>query len=309
MTSSRRRRALGYSEDADRIELDALRIGDAAIDVGIDDEQLSGVLDDSAVDEMPLDDSELHRDDLAHDDSVGPIHGELRRRADLLQDAYPFDLKRATLVYDRQKPSALYEFLLAASISTGGTLLHDATRLFERVATQVIESYFGKNAKSMHFGWPRDTKVKSFQDAAKEIQARTDEWRWSPEEGLDPKNVNDEGCDFVVWLDSNDGRIGRLFVLGQCACGNNWQDKWGDLKIETLKRWFNPLSWVEPIKSFATPRHIADERILKEASRQAGLVFDRSRLVLAAMDITTFDDATVAAMGKITEEVRSQHAG
>lgn len=304
MASSHRRRTSRHSEDADKVELDALRTGDAAIEVGVDCEQLSGILDDSALEELPLDDSEIHRDDLAHDDSIGPIHEELRRRAQLLQRAYPFNVESATLVHDRGRRSAIYEFLLAASISVRGPLLHDATRLFERVATQVIESYFGRNAKSMHFGWPRDSNT-SFENAAREIQARTGEWRWSPEDGLDPESVNDEGCDFVIWLDSMDGRIGNVFIIGQCACGNNWQDKWGDLKMEVLKRWFNPLSWVEPIKSFATPRHVADEMILKEASRQAGLIFDRSRLVLAATNTTAFDEETIMAMEEITSKVRS----
>ena len=303
MSNSRGGSASRRSEDADKVELDAFRIGDAAIDVGIDDGRISGVSDDSAAEEMPLDDAELHRDDLAHDDSVGPIHDELHRRAELLQGAYPFNLERATLVYDRERQSALYEFLLAVSTSTKGTLLHDATRLFERVATKVIESYFGQNAKGMHFGWPRDAST-SFQEVAKEIQARTGEWCWCPEEELEPKNANDQGCDFVIWLDSADGRVGQLFVMGQCACGNNWQDKLGDLNLEVLKKWFNPLSWVEPVTSFATPRHVNDETTLRDASRRAGLIFDRSRLVLAAMNNATLDDEVVAGMAEFTKEVR-----
>lgn len=120
---------------------------------------------------------------------------------------------------------------------------------------------------------------------------------------MDPTHVKDEGCDFVVWLDASDGRkSGQLFVLGQCACGNNWQDKWGDLKVEALQRWFNPLSLVPPVRSLATPRHVADE-LLREASREAGIVFDRSRLVLAAADQDVLDSETATAMERLTEMV------
>lgn len=306
MTSHYRRHASQrHSDGADQVELEALRSGDAVIDVGADDEQLSGVLDDSAVEAMPLDESELLRDDLTHDDIVGPIHEELRRRADLLQCAYPFNLKGSGLAHDCRKRSAIYEFLLAASISVRGPLLQDTTRLFERVATRLIESYFGKNAKSMHFGWPR-SHMSSFQDAAQKLNELTGEWHWDPEPSLNQnlaKYVKDESCDFVVWLDASDERqIGQLFVLGQCACGNNWQDKWRDLKVETLKRWFNPLSLVEPVKSFATPRHVAND-VLREASREAGLVFDRSRLVLAAADQRILDSETVAKMERLTKMV------
>lgn len=288
------------SEDADRVELDALRSGSAAIEVGVDDEQVSGALGDSATEQMPFDDPELQPGDLAHDNVVGPIHEELRRRARLLRGAYPFRVGNANLICEKR--SAVYEYLLAASIAVRGDLLQDAARLFERVAARVIESYFGKNAKSMHFGWPRDDK-RTFREAAREVQELTNEWRWSPEDGLNATDVKDEGCDFVVWLDPNDGRVGRLFVIGQCACGNNWQDKWGDLKVEVLGRWFKPMSWVEPVKSFATPRHVAEEMTLKEASRQAGLVFDRARLVLAAEDQPTLDTETLSAMEEITQKV------
>ena len=176
-----------------------------------------------------------------------------------------------------------------------------ATRLFERVATQTIESYFGRNARSTHFGWPRDGNM-PFRDAVKGVHARTDEWIWCPEAGLDLASAKDERCDFVVWLESTDRRVGQLFVVGQCACGNNWQDKWGELNVERFKRWFNPLSWVEPVRSFATPRHVTDD-LLKEASREAGLIFDRSRLVLATVGQDILDSETVAAMRGLTKSV------
>lgn len=289
--------------DADQVELNALRSGRATITTGADDERLAGVLDDSVV-EVPLGGSEPWQlGDLVGDDSVGPIHEELSRRAHGLQGAYPFELEDSALVHDSERCARVYEFLLAASFSTHEGNRHvQLPRLFERVATRLIESYFGKNAKSRHFGWPRDGDA-TFEDAARALHTHTGEWHWGPEEGLDPTHVKDEGCDFVVWLDSSDGRkTGQLFILGQCACGNNWQDKWRDLKVETLQRWFNPLSLVDPVRSFATPRHVADE-LLREASREAGIVFDRSRLVLAAANQDVFDDETSTAMERLTKLV------
>ena len=75
-----------------------------------------------------------------------------------------------------------------------------------------------------------------------------------------------------------DGKIGQLFVLGQCACGNDWQTKFNDLTIKGLSKWFNPLSIVEPVRCFSTPFHVTDA-MLREASREGGIVFDRARLV------------------------------
>lgn len=271
------------SSDADQVELDALASGHSVIDTGAEDELVAGVLDDLAVDSMPSDHSEdWHRNDLVRDDSVGPIHEELARRADILQQAYPFDLDQGTLIYSKERYSPVYDFLLAASSSAFVSGRHaELPRTFERVATRLVTIYFGGNARGVHLGWPRDGNT-SFEAAAEQLHGCTGEWHWRPEEGLDPTDVKDEGCDFVVWLHPTDGRkIGQLFVLGQCACGNNWQDKYADLDVKRIDRWFNPLSTVKPVRAFATPRHV-DDYVLREASRQAGLLFDRARLVLIA---------------------------
>ena len=141
---------------------------------------------------------------------------------------------------------------------------------------------------------------------AEQLHRCTGEWHWGPEEELDPTDVKDEGCDFVVWLHPSDGRkIAPLLVLGQCACGNNWQDKYADLDVRRVRRWFNPLSIVEPVRAFATPRHVDDD-VLREASREAGLLFDRSRLALIASSGGTklFDSEVLRKMDELTALVR-----
>ena len=120
--------------DADQVELNALRSGRAVIAGGTDDEQLVGVLDDSTGDLAPLRGGEPWQlGDLVYDDSVGPIHEELSRRASGLQDAYPFELEDSALVHDAGRRSRIYEFLLAASFSTHEGNRHaQLPRLFER---------------------------------------------------------------------------------------------------------------------------------------------------------------------------------
>ena len=295
------------SSNADQVELEALASGYAVIDSGAEDELVAGVLDDLAVDSLsPADSEDWQRNDLIRDDSVGLIHEELAKRSDLLRTTYPFDLEQGTLIYAKGRHSPVYEFLLSASSSKFVSGPHaELPRTFERVATRLITAYFGANAKGMHIGWPRDAKT-TFEAAAKQLHRCTGEWHWGPDEGLDPADVKDEGCDFVVWLHPSDGRkIGQLFVLGQCACGNNWQDKYGDLNTKRMKRWFNPLSTVEPVRAFATPRHVDDD-LLREASREAGLLFDRARLVLIASsaDAKLFDSEVLRKMDDLTALVR-----
>lgn len=295
------------SSDADQVELEALASGYAVIDSGAEDELVAGVLDDLAVDSMSLANSEeWQRSDLIRDDSVGLIHEELATRSDLLGTAYPFDLDQGTLIYAKDRHSSVYEFLLSASSSkfVSGQYA-ELPRTFERVATRLVTAYFGANAEGIHIGWPRDGNT-SFEAVADLLHKRTGEWHWGPEENLDPADVKDEGCDFVVWLHPSDGRkIGQLFVLGQCACGNNWQDKYSDLNVKRMERWFNPLSTVDPVRAFATPRHVDDD-LFREASREAGLLFDRARLVLIASSAGTnaFDSEVLDRMNDLTALVR-----
>ena len=54
--------------------------------------------------------------------------------------------------------------------------------------------------------------------------------------------------------------------------------KFNDLTVEALGKWFHPLAIVDPVRCFTTPHHVTDA-MLKEASREAGYVFDRARLV------------------------------
>ena len=295
------------SSDADQVELEALANGQAVIDSGVEDDLVAGVLDDLAVGSIsPADSEEWQRSDLTRDDSVGFIHEELAMRSDLLGRAYPFDLDQGTLIYAKDRHSPVYEFLLSASSSkfVSGRYAQ-LPRTFERVATRLVTAYFGANAKGMHIGWPRDGNT-SFKTAAAQLHSCTGEWHWGPEEGLDPVDVKDQGCDFVVWLRPSDGReIGQLFVLGQCACGNNWQNKCAELDIKCMERWFNPLSTVEPVRAFATSRHVDDDH-LREASRKAGLLFDRARLVLIASSasIKLFDSEVLRKMEELTALVR-----
>jgi len=117
----------------------------------------------------------------------------------------------------------------------------------------------------------------------KVLHERSGEWRWQPEEGLpaEPTTTGDEGVDFIVWLKALDGRPGQIFLLGQCACGDDWETKFNDIHLDKLYKWFSPKPYVEPVRIFATPHHLSDGHLI-EAQREAGLVLDRARLSVLA---------------------------
>ena len=280
-----RHRAQRLTADADQAEFLAFTNGPTPLEAGIYDDRVAGAMDDFATQNGSADTPHWQADDLSYDSAVGSIHEEIERRILIMGRAYPFALKGGTLIYN-PNGDLVYEFLLSIcnshSITEGEYA--ELPRVFERLSAQVVAAFFGENTQFIHTGWPRDPSVGiSFKEAMRTVSEQTGEWDWEPEGGLPEDPVNgDSGCDFVVWPRFPDRRkIGQLFILGQCACGNNWTEKWNDLNLKKLQKWFNPLSTVDPVRTFTTPYHLTDA-VLKEASREAGVLFDRARLTLIA---------------------------
>ncbi len=302
-----RHQAQRAAKDADQAEFAALKNEYVSVDTGIYDDRVAGAFDDFDVTDPSV--TEVwHHEDLRLDTAVGRTCEEIERRAAILKCAYPFNLDGGTLSYS-SRGSGIYEFFL--SICNSNTLASGKyvwlPRMFERIAGRLVASYFGTYARCIHTGWPRDPDVGiTFREAMQTVSKRTGEWQWGPEDKLpEDKNQGDEGCDFVVWLDAPDRRkIGQIFVLGQCACGDNWQDKYGDLNIKKLQKWFNPLSLIEPVRSFATPHHVTDA-LLREAIREGGLFFDRARLTMIAFHAgeSVLDQKMKNCMAKLVDLV------
>lgn len=276
-----RHQAQRSAGDADQAEFFALKNGVVAIDAGIYDDRVAGAMDDFEASGDDLREV-WHDEDLKYDSAVGSAHQEVERRKEIMGATYPFEINDGALVHTGSENS-LYEFFLA--ICNAKTITRDEyvwlPRIFERISARLVAAFFGAGTQFIHTGAPRDACIgSSFKNAMVTLAERTSEWHWGPDDGLPNEPVNgDAGCDFVVWPSPPDGRpIGQLFILGQCACGNDWLTKFHDLTVKNLQKWFNPLSTVDPVRCFTTPFHVTDE-MLRDASRQSGVVFDRARLV------------------------------
>ncbi len=279
------------STDADQVEVRAIVRGYQTFESGISDERISGAIQDAEDTSLPdADGVQFQRQDLSTEEGAGKIYEEILRRRDLMEGAYPFTVSTKGITH---VPSAngLYEFCLAASRSpnlTKGAYV-GFVREFERVSAVIVKAFLGSNAESLHVGKPRDQEVgKTFFRGMKTAAEKTGEFFWQPDEGLpaEPTTSGDEGVDFIVWRRLDKLRPGSLFLLGQCACGDDWLTKWEDLSLQKLSKWFGPMTWVKPMKAFSTPYHAADGN-LNEASRTAGLFFDRARLVIVAEQAIT----------------------
>jgi hypothetical protein len=273
-------------KNADQTEFSAILAESVLVDAGFYDDKVSGALDDFKPEEDMSVTENWHALDIEYESASGAIYEEIERRSNLLGDAYPFKINGNQISYVESK-SYFYEFCLAIcsadNITTGTNKYFP--RVFERISAVLIKSYLGHDSDCVHVGSPRDSDVgKKFVDAMKKVHELTNELRWNSIEdfGTEPQTTGDEGVDFIAWKNLPDKRKGKLFVMGQCACGDDWNTKFNDLSLGKLNKWFQPLCYVyPPIRAFTIPFHLSNIN-LANAQRDAGMVFDRASLSILA---------------------------
>lgn len=266
--------------DADQTEWQAFKLGSVPLDAGLNDDHMADSMDDfdGRFDEN---DPDWAKEDVASDSASGGLIEEIINRTELLGDAYPFQREGNSLVV-KNGEFLTYKFCLAVSIQTNITTgrYTRLPRVFEIVAMRYTRFHFGNYCNAIHTGWPRQSgEPTQFSALAKYIHEETGEWFWGPEVGLvdgDSNNIKDAGIDFIAWLESPDTRQGKFFITGQCACGEDWSQKFYDAAYDKYRQWFNPVSWVKPQLAFCTPYRLVDGN-LRDASHQGGIVYDRLR--------------------------------
>jgi hypothetical protein len=268
--------------DTDSAEFSAILRGDAVPDAGIFDDRISGAMDDFESLDVNVS-QRWHSQDLELDLAVGRIHEEIERRIKVIGEAYPFDWNGNELKY-RASKTHVYEFCLATSCAptiTSGKYVQ-LPRTFERVAADLVRMFLGYQGQALHTGWPRDKSAK-FKPTMQSLSRLTGEWNWNPQPDLpdEPSGDKDAGVDFVTWKALPDARPGHLFILAQCACGDDWGGKLHDLSLEKIGKWFNPMTYVPAVRAFVTPFMLSDGNLIN-VQREAGLTFDRARLSIVA---------------------------
>lgn len=297
------------SENADQAEWDAVLNGVAHFSVGTGDEAMAEAGDEFAASgaEDLIDGDRLQGQEILQEARQGAVYEQVLERKNLLGDDYPFDIAGNSLLY---KPSHVHLYELLLGICQAPSLTKNPytilPRLFEELSLLAGCGYLGPRADGYRAGWPRPKDVTSFKNAINQLAQQSggflSEWQWQPAEHLpqnpSPRYVKDGGLDIVIWAKWRDGRVGQLYLLGQCACGSDWLDKNKDLDLADLKEWFR-LPRVKPVRSFFTPRYAVGE-ILHEMSKTAGLTFDRVRIV-QALGETHIRDRVNALHEKIKE--------
>ncbi|HEY1753112.1 MAG TPA: hypothetical protein VGG29_17775 [Caulobacteraceae bacterium] len=300
----RRHRDQRSMTDADQAEIAAIRAGGAIVDEGIYDDLVAGAMDDFE-DETVVAREEWHQRDLAVDNGAGTVQALVEHRSRLLGEDYPFRIDDNRLVHSG-RGFGWYEFMLAASVQRdlSSEPYNRFPQVFERASSVLSRGLLGPGASSLHVGTPRDAG-RSFKEAFAELDRLTGEWSWRPMDGLPeagPK-TGDDGLDFVTWLAAGGDRPGHLFLLGQCACGDNWVSKLAELNLGKIGSWTGQAWAVEPIRLFATAHVLADGHFVR-SQKDAGLILDRVRLCMLERShgLGTIDEFR-AEMAKLTNLV------
>jgi hypothetical protein len=213
----------------------------------------------------------------------------LERRAELYRTS-PFSVEGNLVIRSGEVPvTATYLACLFFSLYGVRTKRSDP-KILERIAAICIAEYLG--GQSYVFGWP------PMDDVPTQIPQRIEDLATKMREKLaeyPSGKYKDRGVDVVSWKSfqaegSGEHRSGQVAILSQCAAGQDWAKKKGDVPLDAWKQYIH---WANaPIRGFVVPGVIQDEN-WHDTSVDCGLVFDRARICNYLPD--PFPDADLLA--------------
>ena len=260
------------------------------------------------IDHEDVDEGILEEDRLA---VVTAAFEELEYRQDALGSAYPFSVDGKRLMLDRKfelsiatPGQVVYLFCLLAStirekklhpVTAFGDAEKKIADAFQICACLAAGGYINGDVAS--FGFPRATG-NGFLPALRETFKRfgVGEVRTSIPDGL-PTSLKDGGIDVISWRDHPDGMPGKIYLLGQCASGQNWESKSVIEFVQQLhSSWFTQAPAAHSLPAMFIPftfhRDMVEERagVFLTAVKNAywykemrfGIIFDRLRIAYFA---------------------------
>ncbi len=237
------------------------------------------------------------------------VMNEIEQRAIACDSGYPFTLEAKGTVLKFLTPEAeeaqlnVYLYLLLSTrLNMKENKKHagiDGTKLLEALSAHALRMYLGPNkAKSIVFG---TSKQGTFEDKVNELCSLLGEG--SGFNNLDIASVQnkDDALDVVAWIPFADDLPGQLIVFAQCKTGTNWQDSTSELQPEGfIKKWVQDTFLVNPVRVFCISE-AADRSQWKRICINAGILFDRCRLVECSADLAA---ETLTSIGKWTLEAK-----
>jgi hypothetical protein len=207
---------------------------------------------------------------------------ELTERAQAAGSAYPFTLAGGVLqCKSNLRDYPAYFFCLSLSYCGWAQKKGSAdfpARMFEDLSCMAAGSYIG--GEVYRFAYPRTGPARLLPAGFKEAIQRVTEILREGDSGRDrpARSTKDDALDVFAWRHFPDLLPGKLILVGQCAAGENWEDKLTDLTpVPTTDEWMTTPIISQMLKAIFIP-HRVPRAEWERCNRKAGIVFDRCRL-------------------------------
>lgn len=278
--------------DLPRERQDPIKLADWMEVNALVDEDASCSLDD-LTSRLKIEVDSSNRDGGKLESFRAEVSREILARYRELGNAYPFKLSENLLsVTDTKRLSNYQAYLFCLIVSFVGLergarilklwKIQEATCTFEEMCTFAARNFIScreVQAKAVKFGAPRrDWKHehRSFTKALPRLKELLEEGAIKP--NVTTPRRKDAGLDVVAWRRFPDGKMSNLFLLGQCAAGNDFMSKKRDLMEFAA---YYALD-VGVVHSFFVP-HLFDEQDWQGLYfKEVGIVFDRRRITIFA---------------------------
>lgn len=214
------------------------------------------------------------------DAACAEVLGEIKRRQQAATLAYPFRLVGTELdVVGKIEDYAAYVFCLC--LSWFGWKQRRGKKIFPRRMFEDLSKYAAEvfvDGKALRFGAPRNELPGSFKMALVRLCVEIGEGQVKEIKGR--TKAQGDTLDLIAWRNFPDCAEGKLFLVGQCVSGENWEDKKRELDAEAFfDDWFSDRP--PSIRSMRIGLFIP-HRVLKSKwitiTRRAGIIFDRCRI-------------------------------
>lgn len=216
----------------------------------------------------------------------------LKRRSEILQDSYPFDIKSVGMVRRQNWRELPYTYLLRISSGIDHpfslSLDENADRIesFEHLVVHALQNLLGVNSKAVRFGFPSEDRPAEFPKA---IEWLSDRMGIKAGQAYRPPRRKDGGVDVVAWRPFRDRRNGFPVYLVQVTCERNYSHKVFDIDLRLWSGWLNLDT--DPVSVLAVPTTISVGEEWNEISTKV-VVLERIRIceLLAISDVEVLLD-------------------
>lgn len=232
----------------------------------------------------------------AQEKRIDTIFRIINERALLFDTDYPFIVHQTNKLIIRDaetlslRNKVYIYLLLSSSLNIFPEFQHTLTTEFEELCAHVLRNYLPSHAVVKSFGKRSDytgtakTKIKAL---AHDMKIRIDEDGF---EEISVKSTQEEGLDLIGWIPFADNIANYIAILGQCACGKDWDKKLGE--TSRYDNFFN-FHRLNPVHSMFIPYNIASYQkntFTRSKDIVNRLIFERKRILNYLDDIEFFNE-------------------